>query len=278
MAEAIFREKIRNYQDYCRVSSCGLAAFPNDPASDNAIKVLAQRGMDLSSHRARSINPYILAQADKIVCLAESHLHALAPLVSSEKLLLLGKGIPDPYGGDERLYSLCADAIEQAIEELLSSDAFFSTDGMRESDIPDVAAIECQNFSMPWSENAFREQLQKAHGACFVERYLGKPIGYLCMDNNLGEVYLDTIAVDEPFRRRGAAGRLLAKAMDFCRSVNAELLTLEVRVSNLPAQKLYEKFGFLRLGVRRNFYAKPNEDAYIMTKYLNGDYHEDTGN
>ena len=82
-----------------------------------------------------------------------------------------------------------------------------------------------------------------------------------------GEGYITNIAVRESARRRGIGKILLERIIDICRD-KCTLVTLEVRKSNAPAISLYEKLGFETLGIRKNFYEKPTEDAVIMTLYL----------
>ena len=80
------------------------------------------------------------------------------------------------------------------------------------------------------------------------------------------EVYIGNIAVDENMRRKHIADGLMTKLIDYCEENHSELLTLEVRVSNIPALNLYGKYGFKVAGKRKNFYTKPTEDGYIMTR------------
>ena len=278
MAEGIFRAKIKEFAPYCSVTSCGLCAMAGDTVSENAVKALAGRGIDISAHRARPLTPYHIEEADKIICLSQSHYDALLPVVGKEKLLLLGKGIPDPYGGNEAVYEQCADAIEREIDNLLASDAFLSVDAMSAADIPEAVRIEHENFSEPWSERAFAQQIEKDYGVNFTVKFLGKPIGYICTDLVCGEIDIGKIAVDRQFRRRGAADRLMRRLLLYADENGVETLTLEVRVSNEPAQRLYQKYGFETVGERKNFYRFLTENAYIMTKVKNGDTDENTGN
>lgn len=278
MAEGLFRAKTADFAAYCSVKSCGLCAMAGDPVSENAVRALAGRGIDISQHRAGVLTPYHIEDADKIICLSKSHYDALLPYAGQDKLLLLGNGIPDPYGGNETVYDQCADAIDRELDTLLASDAFFSVEAMTEEDAPEIARIERENFSEPWSEQAFREQIEKNYGVNFTVKFLGKPIGYLCTDLICGEIDIGKIAVDGKFRRRGAADRLMQMLLLYAGENGVGALTLEVRVSNEPAQKLYRKYGFKTVGERKNFYREPTENAYIMTKEKNGDIHENTGN
>ena len=277
MAEALFRTKTKAYSEYLNISSCGLGAMPGDTASENAVIVMAERGIDISSHRSRQISQYIIDEADFIVCLAESHYRYLFP-IAKNKLILLGTGIADPFGGDEAIYRQCADEIENAIDSLLNSDIFIDVKKMTEDDIDSTAEIEKMNFSDPWSIESFTSQINKDYSVSYAAHYLGKTVGYICCDDISGEVYVGTVAVSEEMRNRGIGTKLMQAVIDYCKEKESDMLTLEVRVSNTPAINLYTRLGFENLGKRKNFYSKPTEDAYIMTKYFNGDINENTCN
>lgn len=277
MAEGLFKAKTREYSKNLKVSSCGLGAMTGDTAAENAIAVMAECGIDISAHRSRQINQYIIDEADYIVCLSHSHYKFLKP-IAENKLILLGEGISDPFGGNIDVYRECADEIESAIDDLLRSDVFIEIKKMTTDDIDCAVEIENINFSEPWSKLSFESQIEKRYSVCFAAHYLGKAVGYICCDDICDEVYVGTIAVDNNFRRRGIGRRLVQSVIDYCKKSNSSLLTLEVRVSNTSAVNLYTSLGFENLGVRKNFYSKPTEDAYIMTKYFNGDKDENISN
>ena len=270
MAEGIFKAKASDFLDTLTVSSCGIGAFPGDAVSFNAVLALNKMGIDISHHRARQINEYIIDEADKIICLSSNHYNALKSICPN-KLILLGDGIQDPYMGDEMVYEECAKKIEMAIDSLLKSDMLFTFDTMKSEDIKYVADIEKSAILDPWSEKSFISQVEKSYSFNIVCKYLGKPIAYLCTDFVIDEFEICTIAVDEKFRQRKIGKKLLTMLIEEANDRNAKLITLEVRASNAPAISLYEKMGFENLGTRKDFYSKPKEDAYIMTKYLNGD-------
>lgn len=277
MAEAIFREKTKEFANNLNIISCGLGSMPGDTASENAIRVMAERNIDISSHRSRQINQYIIEEADYIICLALSHYRFLEQ-TAGEKLILLGEGISDPYLGDLSVYRDCANSIENAIEKLLASDIFIDVKKFSLSDIDGAVKIESKYFSEPWSRDAFFSQTEKKYSVSFAAHYLGKTIGYICCDDISGEVFVGTVAVAEEFRRRYVGKKLIDSVINYCLENNSEMLTLEVRESNIPAINLYNSVGFVNLGRRKDFYSKPTEDAYIMTKYFNGDTNENTCN
>jgi ribosomal-protein-alanine N-acetyltransferase len=139
---------------------------------------------------------------------------------------------------------------------------------VREMTLRDVGAVqEVENlsFPVPWPPNAFRHELTQNRNARYVVAELEDEIvGYAGLWLMVDEAHITTFAVHPKFRRRRIGHRMLQRLFEIAEEVGAEWLTLEVRVSNLSAQKLYEKFGFRRAGVRRHYYSDNNEDALIM--------------
>lgn len=134
-----------------------------------------------------------------------------------------------------------------------------------ERHIADIALIEQVSFSVPWSENALREELLNPNAHFFSAVCGGKTVGYVGSYSVLGEFYITNIAVLPEYRKKGIGERLLCALIDLCRSENALFLTLEVRKSNSAAVCLYEKLGFISVGERKNFYEMPTEDALLYT-------------
>ena len=137
---------------------------------------------------------------------------------------------------------------------------------MDRSHIPQVAALEKECFSSPWSEAMLEDALFDPQASFIVaEDEEGNILGYAGLHVILDEGYIDNVAVERDARRHGVASALLDV---FCRFGAAKLafLTLEVRASNAPAIALYEKYGFQRAGLRPKYYDKPREDAVIMTR------------
>lgn len=137
---------------------------------------------------------------------------------------------------------------------------------MDRSHIEQIAALERECFSTPWSEAMLTEVLFDAQASFIVaESEDGGVLGYAGLHVVLDEGYIDNVAVEPAARRHGVADELLDV---FCRFGQAHLafLTLEVRASNAPAIALYRKHGFEEAGRRKNYYTKPTEDAVIMTR------------
>lgn len=121
MAEGIFNELVRRWRIPDRQGlSAGLMAFGGDAPSGNAVQVMAEMGVDIRPHRARSLTAPLLEEADAIVCMTQEHQQALAPIVPASRLFVLSHGVRDPYGGDLRCYRDCADQIFDGMQELLA--------------------------------------------------------------------------------------------------------------------------------------------------------------
>lgn len=142
-------------------------------------------------------------------------------------------------------------------------------EAMQIADIPAVQEVERASFTSPWPANAFFQELAHNRNARYiVARRLGRIVGYAGLWNAVGEAHITTFAVHPEFRRAGVGAILLLRLFDLAAELTHGLagvaLTLEVRASNLAAQKLYETFGFRRAGVRRHYYSDNDEDALIM--------------
>ena len=132
-------------------------------------------------------------------------------------------------------------------------------------DIAGVQEVERSSFPVPWPANAFRHELtQNKNARYIVAREGGQIVGYAGLWLMVDEAHITTFAVLPEHRRRRIGERLLQRLFDIADEMGAEWLTLEVRVSNIGAQRLYEKYGFRRAGVRRRYYSDNNEDALIM--------------
>lgn len=144
------------------------------------------------------------------------------------------------------------------------------------SDLPDVLAIERASFPAPWSERAFMaELLHNAYADYVVARLDGRLVGYGGMWIMLDEAHVTNIAVHPEFRRQGIGERILCELIRRAARRRCERMTLEVRKSNFPAQRLYLKHGFVPRGVRKGYYTDNNEDAIIMWKYDLRRYRDD---
>ncbi len=136
---------------------------------------------------------------------------------------------------------------------------------MTSAHIEEIAKLEKECFSTPWSEDGLKSELDNNFARFFVAFCEGKIAGYIGSHNILGEVYITNVAVFSEFRRNGVGNRLVEFLVNQMKSENAEFITLEVRESNSNAIFLYEKCGFQKVGQRKDFYEKPKENAILMT-------------
>ena len=138
--------------------------------------------------------------------------------------------------------------------------------------LDEVAELERVCFSVPWSRNMLKEELDNALSALLVALDDdGRVVGYAGVQVILDEGYITNVAVRPDCRRRGVAAQLLKVFLDFAQGNKLAFLTLEVRESNHAAIILYGRHGFRNVGRRRNYYEHPREDAIIMTKeFTNG--------
>lgn len=137
---------------------------------------------------------------------------------------------------------------------------------MAECHLAALAEIEKACFHAPWSETMLREELDK--GIFLVAERDGQAIGYVGCQTVLDEGYITNVAVSPDCRRQGVGRALIEELAQRARAQGLSFVTLEARASNAPAIALYEGAGFVRVGVRKNFYTAPSEDAVLMTLFL----------
>lgn len=135
------------------------------------------------------------------------------------------------------------------------------------SDLDAVMGIEGSSFPTPWSRNAFQSELMENNFAAYlVLDFHGRVVSYGGMWIILDEAHVTNVAVHPDFRGYHLGERMMQGLMARAQSLRAVRMTLEVRRSNSVAQNLYQKLGFIQLGVRRGYYSDPHEDAFIMWK------------
>jgi ribosomal-protein-alanine N-acetyltransferase len=143
-------------------------------------------------------------------------------------------------------------------------------DFMRKEDIEQVLAIEQTSFSMPWSRNLFLSEFRSPLvSTLFVSLSNATPkrivTGYIVFWLVADEMHILNLAVAPEHRQRGIAKRLVLTGIKHVYAKGARRAFLEVRASNMLAQKLYSRLGFTGTSVRRNYYDSPVEDAVVMT-------------
>lgn len=140
---------------------------------------------------------------------------------------------------------------------------------MEESDLPYILEIEKVSFPTPWHETTFRGEIYNipfSNPLVIVHRVKKRIIGYLIYWLVEDEAHINNIAIHPDYRRRGIAESVLRRIFTEIREKGVKQITLEVRPSNQAALSLYRKLGFVFLGLRRNYYTRPREDAIVLGK------------
>ena len=144
--------------------------------------------------------------------------------------------------------------------------AEISIEKMTTSDIENVVAIEAEAYGEHhWSKSSFYDEMQNNLAKYYVAKTIeGEIIGYAGTWHIIDEAHITTIAVKKSHLRQHIGESLIVKIIEDCYLNKIKYLTLEVRVSNVPAINLYTKYGFNSLGTRKGYYQDNNEDALIM--------------
>ena len=132
--------------------------------------------------------------------------------------------------------------------------------------VPQVAELEKLCFSDPWSEQSIASELDNILALWYVALEDDRVVGYIGSQTVCGETDVMNIAVHPDYRRRGIGQILIEELIREVKNLGSISLTLEVRDSNIAAVSLYEKLGFSQVGLRKNYYRNPKEDARILRK------------
>lgn len=133
-------------------------------------------------------------------------------------------------------------------------------------DLAAVHRIELASFSVPWPDDAYRSELGANRLASYLVVRSGDAlVAYGGIWLMVDEAHVTTFAVDPAWRRQRVGETLLLALLDLALARHAREATLEVRLSNVPARRLYEKYGFRPVGLRPHYYSDNGEDALIMT-------------
>ena len=134
--------------------------------------------------------------------------------------------------------------------------------------VAQVAALEALCFPDPWSEKSVASELENPLALWLVALENDIVVGYVGSQTVPDETDMMNIAVHPNHRRQGIAEALVARLVERLQEMGSHSLTLEVRASNTPAQRLYQKLGFRQVGCRKNYYRNPREDGLILRKDL----------
>jgi [ribosomal protein S18]-alanine N-acetyltransferase len=139
---------------------------------------------------------------------------------------------------------------------------------MEDVDVAAVMEIERAAFTMPWTESTFYGLLKRSDSLLWVAESAEGVVAYAAVWIVLDQAELGDIAVADGWRRRGIARRLLETALDAVREKGVRELYLEVRPSNHQARRLYEQYEFVEVGRRKDYYARPREDALVLRRLV----------
>ncbi|WP_049628858.1 ribosomal protein S18-alanine N-acetyltransferase [Cellvibrio sp. pealriver] len=155
-----------------------------------------------------------------------------------------------------------------ALSDVTDSGLYLHYRLLDESDIPQIMTLERSAHSHPWRQSSFEDCLN-GRQKCWLAEHKGVLVGYVVVTHGGGDAELLNISVSPAFQRKGI-GRCLLKLAVECVKEKADMLFLEVRVSNRKAIALYEKEDFFEVGQRKNYYPTVNghEDALLMARQL----------
>ena len=137
---------------------------------------------------------------------------------------------------------------------------------MKAEHVPQVAQLEKLCFADPWSEMSIASELQNLWAYWLVAVQDDMVVSYIGSQSTIDETDVMNVAVHPDWRRQGIAEQLIENLIEELKKRGSHALMLEVRASNAPAISLYEKMGFRQVGLRKNYYRNPKEDALILRK------------
>ena len=132
------------------------------------------------------------------------------------------------------------------------------------NDIEELYEVELTSFTDPWSKESFKDELNNEIAHYLVGSINNRVVAYIGAWFILDEAHITNVAVKSDFRRQKIAKQLITAFIVLAKKHQITSITLEVRASNIPAQSLYQQFGFEKQGLRKRYYADNNEDAIIM--------------
>ena len=136
------------------------------------------------------------------------------------------------------------------------------------SDVDEISLIEEESFSHPWSKNAVVGSILDESTVFLVCKTAGNVVGYVSAQVLCPECYIGNLAVRKEYRKIGVGASLLRTVIQHAKNNQCDFVSLEVRVSNADAIRLYERHGFLKQGERKDYYTSPSENAGIYTLFF----------
>ncbi len=137
---------------------------------------------------------------------------------------------------------------------------------MVQADLTDVLEISTLSLKESWSLDSFSKELTNPLAKYIVAKNKDRIIGFAGIWIIVDEGHITNIAVHPDYRKNGIGSKLVNSLIENSKQWGCNALTLEVRASNIAAQRLYKKYGFEEEGIRKNYYNDNNEDAIIMWK------------
>ena len=251
--------------DRFNVSSAGLINTKNSPMGESVKTVLHEcekiKMSKLNEFRSTYFTKEIGDNADVIVCVTREHASNICEEYPefANKVIYFKRSLTYSCSTDDGAY-LCMMIVKENLKDLF--DVKFQNiviEKLTKKDIPKIQMIENMNFSHPYDMNKVLGDDKISLGA-FVD---GNLCGYVCSYYVLDEDNILTIAVGENYRRIGVGQALISALIDECKSREIKNIYLEVRYSNTSAILLYEKMGFVKCGLRKDYYIDPKEDGIL---------------
>jgi ribosomal-protein-alanine N-acetyltransferase len=139
-------------------------------------------------------------------------------------------------------------------------------------DLDDIMEIERLSFASPWTKRLFEETLTSPISASFVMKKGVEILGYIILYSVVDEAHILNIAIHPHYRGRGFASSLIKHVLEYFEVKNdVHEFFLEVREGNMTAIRLYQRFGFEKIGKRKKYYSETNEDALVMCLTINSE-------
>ena len=299
MAAAVARAEAKKRSLSIEIESCGTVARAGDRATDHAVKACSEAGLDITHHSAKNISDLPDDEDTIYAVMSRQHEAWLRYVlgIPGERIVILGNGVPDPYGGSLKVYketfNYLVSAIKALFDRIEDNIAVIGADGSQTSEAefdfdiywaegehaPAISMLENHTFTDAWSLALLADEIENEDAIFLIasDKYADpaaankksqRVYGYAIAIITADIAQLLKLCVDEHVRRHGVAEALLNSIIREAKKRGCTEITLEARVSNAPAIALYEKAGFQSLGVRPGFYSDPKEDALIMTAPL----------